>query len=169
MFVIKKNGKSSPPTCHHCHHKLSIFKLPTHLTMNVHDDVILKRENRKAKFKRALRSHFLTHFTKKFCRFLTPKVKNGTDMINPSIKSSDFLFWHEKIWSRVFENFVGNRQSTCHEFKISVCYTHSKFYNMKFSLSVFDKIFKNPTQNFFYAKIENQTFRLIGWLYLCHF
>ena len=31
-----------------------------------------------------------------------------------------------------------------------VCvYTHPKFQNMKFSLSVFDKIFKNPTQKFF--------------------
>ena len=29
-----------------------------------------------------------------------------------------------------------------------VCvYTHPKFQNMKFSLSVFDKILKNPTQN----------------------
>ena len=34
---------------------------------------------------------------KNFCRFLTPKIKSGTDMINPSIESSDFLFWHEKI------------------------------------------------------------------------
>ena len=85
-------------------------------------------------------------------------------MINPSIESSDFLFWHEKIWSRIFENFVGNRQSTFHEFKFSVCvYTHPKFQNMKFSLSVFDKIFKNPTQNFFNAKIENQSFRLMGY------
>ena len=33
---------------------------------------------------------------------------------------------------------------------------------MKFSLSVFDKIFKNPTQNVFYFKIENQSFRLDG-------
>ena len=52
---------------------------------------------REAKFKRALRVHFLTHFTKNFCHFLTTKVKSGTDMINPSIESSDFLFWHEKI------------------------------------------------------------------------
>ena len=51
---------------------------------------------REAKFKRAPRVHFLTYFTKNFCRFLIPKVKSGTDMINPSIESSDFLFWHEK-------------------------------------------------------------------------
>ena len=119
-------------------------------------------KNREPKFKRALRVHFLTHFTKTFCRFFTPKVKSGTDMINPSIESSDFLFWHEKIWSRIFENFVGNRQSTFHEFKFSVCLHTPKFQNMKFNLSVFDKIFKNPTPNFFYAKIENQSFRLIG-------
>ena len=51
-----------------------------------------------------------------------------------------------------------------------VCvYTHPKFQNMKFSLSVSEKMFKNPTQNFFYAKIENQSFRLMGWSYLYHF
>ena len=44
-----------------------------------------------------------------------------------------------------------------------VCvYTHPKFQNMKFSLSAFDKIFKNPTQIFFYDKIENHRFRLMG-------
>ena len=58
---------------------------------------------------------------KNFCRVLTPKIKSGTDMINPSIESSDFLFWHEKILSQIFENFVGNRQSTLHKFKFSVC------------------------------------------------
>ena len=57
---------------------------------------------RDAKFKRALRSHFLTHFTKNFCHFLTPKVKSGTDMINPSIESSDFLFWQKKLFELDF-------------------------------------------------------------------
>jgi hypothetical protein len=75
----------------------------------------------KAEFKKALRVLFLTHFTKKFCRFLTPKVKSSTDMINPLIESSDFLFLRIKknlIW--IFENFVKNRQSTFHEFKFSI-------------------------------------------------
>ena len=42
---------------------------------------------REAKFKRALRVHFLIHFTKNFYRFLTPltpKVKSGTNILNPS-------------------------------------------------------------------------------------
>ena len=30
---------------------------------------------------------------KKFCRFLTPKGKRGTDMISTSIESYDFLFF----------------------------------------------------------------------------
>ena len=34
-------------------------------------------------------------------------------------------------------------------------YTHPKFQNMKFTLSLFDKIFKTQTQNFFYARIEH--------------
>ena len=117
---------------------------------------------RDAKFKRAFRVHFLTHFTKNFCRFLTPKVKSGTDMINPSIESSDFLFWHGKFgigflkisWKTDKVHFTSSN--------LMCVYTHPKFQNMKFSLSVFDKIFKNPTQNFLYAKIENQSFRLMG-------
>ena len=51
---------------------------------------------------------------------------------------------------------------------VCIC-THPKFQNIKFSLSVFDKIFKNPAQNFFHAKIENYRFRLMGWSYLDHF
>ena len=76
---------------------------------------------REAKFKRALRVHFLTHFTKNFFRFITPKVKSGTDMINPSIESSDFLFWHKKILSWILENFVENRQTKFHILKFRVC------------------------------------------------
>ena len=41
-------------------------------------------------------------------------------------------------------------------------YTHSKFQNMKFSLSVAHKIFQKQTQKFFHAKIENQSFQLMG-------
>ena len=55
---------------------------------------LIERRNSKGRL-----GTLLTHFTKNFCCFLTPKVKSGTDMINPSIESSDFLFWHEKIWS----------------------------------------------------------------------
>ena len=57
-------------------------------------------------------------------------------MINPSIESSDFLFWQQKNFNQIFENFLGNRQSRLHEFKFSVCvcvcvYTHTL--NFKFS------------------------------------
>ena len=45
-----------------------------------------------------------------------------------------------------------------------VCvYTHPKFQNMKFSLSIFDKIFKNPTHKFFLC--QNRKSELsIDWL-----
>ena len=83
-------------------------------------------------------------------------------MINPSIETSHFLFWHEKfrvgflkiLWKTDKVHFTSSN--------LMCVYTHPKFQNMKFSLSVFDKIFKNPTLNFFYAKIENQSFRLMG-------
>ena len=83
-------------------------------------------------------------------------------MINPSIESSDFLFWHKKIWSRIFENFVETDKAHFTSSNLLCVYTHPKFQNKKFSLSIFDKIFKNQTQNFFYAKRENQSFRLMG-------
>ena len=124
------------------------------------------------KFKRALRVHFLTHFTKKFCRFPTPKVKSGTYMINPSIESSDFLFWHKKNFWVGFLKILRETDKvhfTCSNLVCVCVYTHPKFQNMKFSLSVSHKFFKNPTQNFFDAKIENQSFRLMGWSYLCNF
>ena len=31
-----------------------------------------------------------------FCRFLSEKFKRGSDMINPSIESSDTVFWYER-------------------------------------------------------------------------
>ena len=50
------------------------------------------------------------------------KVKSGTDLINPSIESSDFLFWHEKILTWISENFVENRQTKFSYFEIyGVC------------------------------------------------
>ena len=64
---------------------------------------------REAKFKRAPRVHFLTHFTKNFYRFLTLKVKSGTDMINPWIESSNFLFWYKKNLESDFWKFCGKQ------------------------------------------------------------
>ena len=74
--------------------------------------------------------------------------------------------------SPIFENFVGNRQTKFHLLKFRMCVnTHTKFELVKYILSVFDKIFKNPTQNFFYAKIEilwrdffpKKSFTVVGW------
>ena len=42
-------------------------------------------------------------------------------MINPSIESSDFLFWHKKNLNCFFENFVENRQTKFHILKFRVC------------------------------------------------
>ena len=54
--------------------------------------------NREVKFKRALRLQFWLNFQNLFCRFLISKLWSDPDVINPSIKSSDFLFWHEKLF-----------------------------------------------------------------------
>ena len=74
-------------------------------------------------------------------------------MINPSIESSDFLFWHKKKFQVGFLKILWETDKVNFTSSNLVCvYTHPKFQNMKFSLSVFDKIFKNPTQNFFMPK-----------------
>ena len=115
---------------------------------------------REAKFKRALRVHFLTHFTKNVCHFLTPKVKNGTDMINQSIESSDFLFWHEKFLIRFLKILWETDKVHFTSSNLICVYTHPQSQNMKFSLCVSHKIFKHPTP--IHVKIQNQSFRLIG-------
>ena len=127
-------------------------------------------EVERRKFKRVLRVHFLTHFTKNVCRFLTPKVKSGTDMINPINRKLWFsiLAW-KKFLSWVFENFVENRQTKFHILKFRVC-KHTLNLNSWNVLCLFPtKFSKIQLKNVFYAKIENQSFRLMGWSYLCHF
>ena len=89
-------------------------------------------------------------------------------MINTSIESSDFLFRHATNFKSYFSKFYGKRikwDFTCSNL---VCvYTHSKFQNMKFNFPVSHKNFKNSTQIFFHTKIENQSFRLMCWSYMC--
>ena len=126
-------------------------------------------KNGESKIKRALRVHFLTHFTKNFYRFLTPKVKSGTDMISPSIESSGFLFWHEKIGSHIFEDFAENRQNKFHILKFRVCVNTLNLNSWNVLCLFPTKFSKIRVQNFFYAKIENQSFRLMAWSYLCNF
>ena len=104
-----------------------------------------------------------THFTKNICRFLTPKIKTGTDMINPSIESSDFLFWQEKQFGVRFLKILWETDKVHFTSSNLVCvYTHPKFQNMKFSLYVFDKIFKIPTPNFLYAKNRKSELSIDG-------
>ena len=101
------------------------------------------------------------HFTKNSCRFLTPKVKSDTDMINPSIESSDFLFWHEKIWDRIFENFVETDKVhfTSSNLVCACVFTHTLNFKIRNLLCLFStKFSKFPTQNFFNVKIENRSF-----------
>ena len=81
-------------------------------------------------------------------------------MINQSIESCDFLFWHVTNLESEFLKILWETDKLNFMSSNLVCvYTHPKFQNMKFSLSVFDKIFKYPTQK---KKIENKSFRLMG-------
>ena len=78
--------------------------------------------------------------------------------INPSIKSSHFLF-------QIFENPAGNKQTTFYILKFEECvnththtHTHTKFKFVKFTFYVFHKIFQHHCQ-----KLENLGFRLIDF------
>ena len=78
---------------------------------------------REAKFKRALRVYFLTHFTKKLLPLShTQKVKSGTDIWSThQSKALLFYFGIKKFLSLSFENFVENRQTQFHILKFRVC------------------------------------------------
>ena len=102
------------------------------------------------KFKTAIRLQFWLNLKNLFCRFLTSKLWNHPDMINPSIKSYDFLFWHEKtFFNLIFENLWKTDKVNFTSSNLMCVYTHSKFQNMKFSLSVSHQIFKNQIKKVF--------------------
>ena len=125
-----------------------------------------ERQNkyRDAKFKMALRLQFWLLLQNLFCRFLTSKLWSDLDMINPSIESSDFLFWHVKNFlSLIFENLCETDKVISTSSNLMCIYTHSKFQNMEFSLSVSHKIFKIWVTFFLMSKYtENQSLQLMG-------
>ena len=77
-------------------------------------------------------------------------------------KALIFYFGMKNFFNLIFENLWKTDKVNFTSSNLMCVYTHSKFQNMKFSLSVSHKTFKNWTQNFFHAKIENQSFWLMG-------
>ena len=123
---------------------------------------------REEKFKRALRLQFWLILQKTFAAFSHRKLKMAQIWSTHQSKALIFYFGMKKfeveflkiLWETDKVHFTSSNL---------VCvYTHPKFQNMKFRLSVFDKIFKIQL-NIFSCQIENQSFRLMGWSYLCHF
>ena len=79
------------------------------------------------------------------------------------------MTWEKKLVAE-FVNFMGIRQTEFHEWKFRMClHTHFKFELVKCTSSLSHKIFTNPTQNVFYDKIENQSFRCFYHFYLLAF
>ena len=70
-------------------------------------------------------------------------------------KALIFYFGMKNFFNLIFENLWKTDKVNFTSSNLMCVYTHSKFQNMKFSLSVSHKTFKNWTQNFFHAKIEN--------------
>jgi len=58
----------------------------------------------------------------------------------------------KNFFNLIFENLWKTDKVNFTRSNLMCVYTHSKFQNMKFSLSVSHKSFKNWTQNFFHAK-----------------
>jgi hypothetical protein len=83
-------------------------------------------------------------------------------------KALIFSFGMKNFFNLIFENLWKTDKVNFADSNLMCVYTHSKFQNKKLSLSVSHKTFKNWTQNFFHAKIENQNFWLMG-SYLDHF
>ena len=112
---------------------------------------------------------FLLILQKNFCRFLTPKVKSATDMINPSIESFDFLFWHKKkFWVGFLKILSKTDKPNFIFWNLGCVYTH-KIWTREMYFACFPQNFQKSDFKFFHAKIENQSFRLMGWSYLYHF
>ena len=107
--------------------------------------------------------HFLTHFAKKnFATFSQRKLKMAQIWSTHQSKALIFSFGMKKfgvgflkiLWETYKAHFTSSNL---------VCiYTHPKFQNMKFSLSAFDKIFKNPTQNCFLCQNKKSELSIDG-------
>ena len=117
----QKHEKSSPsPSTHFPYTDLLLLQLVCyilvwipvlygHIWFNMSLVMYMNKISRRLKFKRALRLQFWLNFQNLFCRFLTSKLWSDPDMINPSIKTSDFLFWHEKSFESNFWKFCRNQ------------------------------------------------------------
>ena len=115
--------------------------VPSTYCLFFHSEFIF--QNREVKFKRALRLQFWLNLQNLFCCFLTSKLWSDPYMINPSIKSFDFLFWHEKILNLIFEDFVGNRQTKFHILKFRVCVNTHSIWTCEIQFVCFPQIFNN--------------------------
>ena len=82
-------------------------------------------------------------------------------------KAIILFFDTEKFLSPVFEIFRETDKVNFTNSNLMCVYTHIKFQNMKFCLSVSHKISKKRTQKYFCVKIENHSFRLMGYSYIC--
>ena len=63
---------------------------------------------------------------------------------------------------KIFKTFWKTDEVTFEYSNLVCVYTHFDFQNMKFRLSVFQKIFIILLQKFFNVKIENQSFRWVN-------
>ena len=98
-----------------------------------------------------------------FAAFLHRRFEVIQIWLTHQLKALIFNFGMKNFFNQlIFENLWKADKVNFTSLNLMCVYTHSKFQNMKFSLSVSHKTFKNWIQNFFHAKIENQSLRLMG-------
>ena len=107
---------------------------------------------REAKFKRALRYTFWLILQKTFAAFSHHKLKVAQIWSTHQSKALIFYFGMKKFGVRFLKILWETDKVHFTSSNLVCVYTHPKFQNMKFSLSVVDKIFKNSTPNFFMPK-----------------
>ena len=86
---------------------------------------------------------------KTFAAFSHRKLKVAQIWSTHQSKAMIFYFSMKKFWVGFLKILWETDKVHFTSSNLMCVYTHPKFQNMKFSLSVFDKIFKNPTQKFF--------------------
>ena len=109
--------------------------------------------SRESKFKRALRLQFWLILQNLFCRFLTESLWKDSDMIHPSIESSDFLFWHDNNFKFDFWKFCGKQTKWNSQVQIYCVFTHTlNFKEWNFVCLFPRKFSKNGFKTFFMPK-----------------
>ena len=123
------------------------------------------------KFKRALRLQFWLNLQKFiFAAFLHRSFEVIQIWLTHQSKTLIFFFGMKSFFNLIFGNLWKTGKVNFTSSNLVCVFTHIlnfKIWNLVCLFST--KFLKIRLHNFSYEKIENQSFRLMGWSYVCHF